>query len=265
MNDRICREILGYEPPMHIQYEMFLDRGGKKISKSAGNVFTPQVWFRYGSPRSLNLLIFKRFVGAKSGSVEDIPTHMDELDDLEDIYFRKVKVRDAKERAKLSGLYEYCWMLKPPEIPSVHIPYNLMINLAKVAPKGSEVKFIREKLRDYGYLEQGERGLEDRIQYALNWVRDFGEPSEKMITLTSQEAEAVEALLKALQVADCEDEYQSAVFNVAREEGMRPGRLFQILYQILLGKAQGPRFGPLVVAMGKENVVRNLEKALSDL
>ena len=265
VNDRICREILGYEPPMHVQYEMFLDRGGKKISKSAGNVFTPQVWFRYGSPQSLNLLIFKRFVGAKSGSVEDIPTHMDGLDDLEDIYFRKVKVRDAKERAKLSGLYEYCWMLKPPEIPSVHIPYNLMINLAKVAPKGSEVKFIREKLRDYGYLEQGERGLEDRIQYALNWVRDFGEPSEKMITLTSQEAEAVEALQKALQVADCEDEYQSAVFNVAREEGMRPGRLFQILYQILLGKAQGPRFGPLVVAMGKENVVRNLEKALSDL
>ena len=67
---------------MHVQYEMFLDRGGKKISKSAGNVFTPQVWYRYGSPQSLDLLIYKRFVGAKSGSVEDIPVHMDELDDL---------------------------------------------------------------------------------------------------------------------------------------------------------------------------------------
>ncbi|MFQ6053246.1 MAG: lysine--tRNA ligase, partial [Candidatus Bathyarchaeia archaeon] len=147
VNDRICREILGYEPPMHVQYEMFLDRGGARISKSAGNVFTPQVWYRYGSPQSLNLLLFKRFVGAKIGSVDSIPPHMDELDDLEDVHFGRVKVRDEKERAKLSGLYQYCWMLKPPEEPSVHVSYNLMVELAKVAPKGGEAEFIREKLR----------------------------------------------------------------------------------------------------------------------
>jgi len=263
VNDRICREILGYEPPMHVQYEMFLDRGGKKISKSAGNVFTPQVWFRYGSPQSLNLLIFKRFVGAKSGSVEDIPPHMDELDDLEDVYFGRVKVKDPKERAKLSGLYEYCWMLKPPEEPSVHIPYNLMTNLAMVAPKGAEARFIREKLRDYGYLDQGDRGLEDRIRYALNWVRDFGETSVKEVALTLQEAEAVKALMEVLRVAEGEDEFQSAVFDVARAAGMRPGKLFRVLYQILLGRPQGPRFGPYVVAMGKESVIRELEKAVS--
>ena len=262
VNDRICREILGYEPPMHVQYEMFLDKGGARISKSAGNVFTPQVWYRYGSPQSLNLLLFKRFVGAKVGSEDSIPPHMDEFDDLEDVYFGKVKAGDDKEQAKLSGLYEYCWMLKPPEEPSVHIPYNLMINIAKVAPEGSEAKFIREKLRDYGYLEKGDLGLKERIQYALNWVKDFGEPGEKKITLTPHETKAVKALLKALQVSDCEDEYQSAVFNVARAEGMRPWRLFQILYQILLGRAQGPRFGPLVAVMGKENVLRALEKAL---
>jgi len=103
VNDRICREILGWEPPMHVQYEMFLDRGGAKISKSAGNVFTPQVWYRYGSPQSLNLLIYKRFVGAKSGSVDDIPPHMDELDDLEDVYFDRRNVKDEMERAKLRG------------------------------------------------------------------------------------------------------------------------------------------------------------------
>ena len=262
VNDRVCREILGWEPPMHVQYEMFLDRGGKKISKSAGNVFTPQVWFRYGSPQSLNLLIFKRFVGAKSGSVEEIPTHMDELDDIEDLYFGRSKVRDEKERAKLSGLYEYCWMLRPPDESSVHVPYNLMVHLAKVAPRGSEATYIREKLREYGYLDRGEGGLEDRIMYALNWVRDLGEPSAKAVPLITEEAAAVNALLGALRVADNEDEYQSAVFTVARAEGIRPRRLFQVLYQILLGRRQGPRFGPYVAAMGKENVIGDLERAL---
>ncbi|MCW3979970.1 MAG: lysine--tRNA ligase, partial [Candidatus Bathyarchaeota archaeon] len=84
INDRICREILHYEPPQHARYEMFLDKSGKKISKSAGNVFTPQVWFQYGSSRSLILLMLKRFVGTRELSIVDIPQYMNELDELED-------------------------------------------------------------------------------------------------------------------------------------------------------------------------------------
>jgi lysyl-tRNA synthetase, class I len=68
---------------------MFLDKGGKKISKSAGNVFTPQVWFNYGSPQSLLLLMLKRFVGTRSLDVSDIPAYMNELTMLEDVYFGK--------------------------------------------------------------------------------------------------------------------------------------------------------------------------------
>jgi len=262
VNDRICREIFKFEPPMHVQYEMFLDRGGKKISKSAGNVFTPQVWFRYGSPQSLNLLILKRFVGAKSGSVDDIPSHMDEFDDLEDIYFGRTKARDEKEYAKLSGLYQYCWILKPPDEPSVHIPYRLITNLAMVSPKGSEATYIIEKLREYGYLDQIDRKIEDRIHYALNWVEDFGKISIKSVSLTSEEAIAVENLIEVLRASEGEEEYQSSVFNVARKRGLQPRRLFRVLYQILLGRIQGPRFGPYVAAMGKDRVIKELERTI---
>ena len=62
-NDKIMEEVLRVPSPFHVRYEMFLDKGGKKISKSAGNVFTPQVWLRYGSPQSLFLLMYKRIVG----------------------------------------------------------------------------------------------------------------------------------------------------------------------------------------------------------
>jgi lysyl-tRNA synthetase class 1 len=161
VNDAICREILNWEPPMHVQYEMFVDRGGKKISKSAGNVFTPQVWYRYGSKESLNLLIYKRFVGTKSGSVEDIPVHMDELDDLEKIYFGIKKVKDELEYYKLSGLYEYAYLLNPPKEPSAHIPYNLMINLAKEAPPRNEIEVMKAKLEYYKYLKETRKGIEE--------------------------------------------------------------------------------------------------------
>jgi len=262
VNDRICREILGYEPPMHAQYEMFLDRGGRKISKSEGNVFTPQVWYRYASPQSLNLLIFKRFVGTKSGSVEDIQSHADELDDIEDIYFGKRKIKDFMEEAKLKGLYEYCWMMKPPDEPEVHVPFNLMINLAMVTPKDSEEAFIREKLEVYGYLKEGDKGIDRRLRYALNWVEDFGKLELQKVELTKDEVKVVKSLIEALKSAETEEAYQSAVFDVARTHNVKPRNLFQILYTILLGRSQGPRFGPYVSAIGKDSVILELGKAL---
>ena len=36
----------------------------QKISKSIGNVLTPQKWLEYGTPDSLLLLMFKRISGA---------------------------------------------------------------------------------------------------------------------------------------------------------------------------------------------------------
>lgn len=264
VNDLICREILNHEPPMHVQYEMFLDKGGRKISKSAGNVFTPQVWFRYGSPQSLNLLLLKRFIGTRSIGVEDIPLYMDELDRLENVYFGKIVVEDMKERAKLRGLYEYCWLLRPPVEPSVHVPYRLLVNLARVAPEGKEAEYIREKLQEYGYLRGGERRLEDRIRFALNWVKDFQEPIRKAVELSEEEAAAVRMLIEELKRGESAEDFQSAVFRVARSAGLSPRRFFRTLYLILLGEPQGPRFGPYVEAIGRESAIEELERVLGE-
>ena len=85
INDWISGNVLDHAHPFHVRYEMFLDKSGKKISKSIGNVLTPQKWLEYGTPASLLLLMFKRIAGARTLSVEDIPTYMDEVDVVEDI------------------------------------------------------------------------------------------------------------------------------------------------------------------------------------
>jgi lysyl-tRNA synthetase class 1 len=168
------------------------------------------------------------------------------------------------EKAKLTGLYQYCWMLKPPEEPSVHAPYNLMTKLARVAPKGSEHAFMEEKLREYGYLDTTEKGLEERIRYALNWVEDFEESSQAKVELSQEEVRAIRALIVALDEAEGEEQYQSTVFDAARAEGIKPRNLFQILYRILLGRSYGPRFGPYVALMGKENVIKEFKSAIEN-
>jgi lysyl-tRNA synthetase class 1 len=262
VNDRICREILGFEPPMHVQYEMFLDKSGKKISKSAGNVFTPQVWFRYGSPQSLLLLMLKRFVGTRTLSVTDIPQYMNELDDLEDVYFGKKLIQESMELAKLKGLYEYCWVLKPPKKPSIHVPYNLLVYLAKVAPKGTETEYITQKLREYSYIKDKlPEGLEQRIEYTFNWIRDFEEITETTMELSPQENKAIKQLIQTLEKTDDENEIQTAIFTIAKENDIKPARFFKTLYTILLGAPQGPRLGPYIKSMGKQNVTKALNRA----
>jgi lysyl-tRNA synthetase class 1 len=266
INDRICREILCFEPPSHARYEMFLDKGGRKISKSTGNVFTPQVWFRYGSPQSLLLLMLKRFVGTRTLDVSDIPSYMNELDDLEDAYFGKKAVKDSRELVKLRGLYEYCWVMEPPDKPSVHVPYNLLAFLVKMAPKECLNEFVTEKLLSYGYLQKHQpldASLAKRIEYALNWTRDFEEIKETPVSLTQAEKTAIANLVKVLETEDEPDKIQNAIFNAAKTSGLKPGAFFKTLYAILMGAPQGPRLGPYILAMGKQNVINALQRALS--
>jgi lysyl-tRNA synthetase class 1 len=266
INDRICREILCFEPPSHARYEMFLDKGGRKISKSAGNVFTPQVWFHYGSPQALLLLMLKRFVGTRTLDVSDIPSYMNELDNLEDVYFGKKAVKGEKELVKLRGLYEYCWVMKPPAKTSVHVPYNLLVFLVKMAPKECLNEFVTEKLQSYGYLQKNqsvEAELAQRIEYAFNWTRDFEEIKETTVSLKSEEKNAITALIKVLETEDEPDKIQNAIFNAAKTNGLKPGAFFKTLYAILMGASQGPRLGPYILAMGKQNVIAALRRALS--
>ena len=59
VNDWVAENILGYAPPHHVKYEMFLDRRGKKISKSLGNVITvtevAQIWNKTVTLRSCTI------------------------------------------------------------------------------------------------------------------------------------------------------------------------------------------------------------------
>jgi len=104
----------------------------------------------------------------------------------------------------------------------------------------------------------------ERITYALNWIADFEEITETTITLSSQEAKALEKLVKIIQKTDDENEMQTAIFTVAKEHDIKPAKFFKTLYTILLGTPQGPRLGPYILTMGKQNVIEALKRAIAN-
>ena len=182
---------------------------------------------------------------------------------MEDVYFGRTRIPDEKELAKLKGLYEYCWMLKPPKEQGTHVPYNLLVFLAKVAPKASESDYITQKLCEYGYIkDEPPKNLIERTTYAHNWIRDFEEITETTMKLNPQEIKAMEQLVRALEKTDDENEIQTAIFTIAKAHSLRPADFFHALYAILLGAPQGPRLGPYIITMGKQNVVDTLSRAI---
>jgi len=258
-NDRVMEEVLGEPPPYHTRYEHFIDKTGKKISKSVGNLFATQLWMKYGPPQSLLLLMFKRSVGTRAVWIKDIPAYVSELDDLEDLYFGRKSVRDPKELAKLRGLYEYCWNMKPPSTPSVHIPHNLLVYLVKVAPKGKESDFVRERLSGYRYkVDNRDPDFLSRLERASNWARDIDTISVKDVRVEGNERDAVLELAGVINASDDESYLQNVVFTIAKKHELEPGQFFRILYRILIGADSGPRLGPYIIAMGRDNVASAL-------
>ena len=148
------------------------------------------------------------------------------------------------------------------------MPYNLLTYLAKVAPKGKERDYIIQKLQEYGYLaknQEPDSNLLKRIDYALNWVKDYAEEiKETAIELSEKKEKAVKELIKLLEKEETAEKIQNAIFQIARKHEIKPPNFFKTLYMILLGVPKGPRLGPYIVTMGRENVIRTLKKAVKE-
>jgi len=256
VNDWVSDQILEFPHPHHVKYEMFLDKGGKKISKSLGNVITSQRWLTYGTPKSILLLLYKRITGAREVGFEDIPALMDEYNELESIYFGKIKVDNEAKLVKSKGLYEYVNLLRPSDHPSTHVSYRLLIELCKIF-KDDRIERVTSKLIDYGTIkEKGNMNVEELIKLAGNYSDDFEEtkiPATKIMVDDSSKV-ALKQLADLLQKDETPEDLQNSIYTIAKENQVQPKDFFKILYQIILSKDRGPKIGPFIEDIGKKKV-----------
>ena len=275
VNDWIADEILGYPHPLHVKYEMFLDKAGKKISKSSGNVLTPQMWLRYGTPESILLLLFKRIAGTRHVGLDDVPALMDEYDYYEDVYFGKVNEDNTAKLTKIKGIYEYINKLHPPKQPELHIPYRFIAQQASIFPPDDDnrIEKVFNRLLKYGMVKgNSTEAIKHKIRLASNWGDDNNAKNgdEKFeIQLSDVHRKAVQELIEAMRpftgTPDSPDNakrLQSNVFSIARANGMEPKEFFTLLYRMFLNAEKGPRIGNYLLDLGIDRAAALLDRYL---
>ena len=263
INDWICDNVLDFPHPYHVVYELFQDKRGKKISKSVGNLVLPQKWMSLASPQSLLLVYFKRIIGARNISEEDIPAYMDEFDALEDLYFGRVKEANKAKDARLKGIYYYTYLRNPPAAPAQHVPYRLLVELASVAPSENTEEYVAKRLLDYRVLRTIDDQVKQRVRYAMSWSKEFALTQEP-IELTMSERETIADLVSKIESQKDAQAIQTLIFETARLHGLEPAQLFGVLYRILLGVKRGPRLGPYIQDVGPARVAQKLKDAAKD-
>lgn len=268
VNDWVSDVVLHYAHPLHVKYEMFLDKGGKKISKSTGNVLTPQVWLRYGTPQSLLLLLFKRITGTRQVGTDDIPTLMEEYDICEDIYFGKKKEDNEEKLVKTKGLYEYVNHLKTSDKPLQHVPYMLIVQQASFFSGDDRIKKIFDRLVKYKVATELTFDLEQKIQLACNWSDDHISTEKFDVVLTEKEKMIIRKILESLEIANSEsnldpEKIQQMIYETSKENEEQPRKIFKLMYKMLINADSGPRLGGYISDLGLNRIHSLLDSYVS--
>jgi lysyl-tRNA synthetase class 1 len=252
--------ILGGRPPEGFNYEMFLDEKGEKISKSKGNGLSLEEWLRYGSEPSLSFYIYREPKRAKSLHIGVIPRAVDEY-----WQFRSNYPNQPVEQ-KLGNPVHH---IHGGNVPTETLPvtYGLLLNLAAVLGTQATAATLGEFVDNYLGEATDSRELDELIELAVNYSRDFVVPDLKRRAPTDEEAKALrdlDAEIARLPADASAEDIQNRVFEVGKahygKENLRAW--FQALYETLLGSSQGPRMGSFIALYGIDNSRRLIAEAL---
>jgi lysyl-tRNA synthetase class 1 len=257
--DGIC-EILGGRRPEHMNYELFLDEHGQKISKSKGNGLTIDEWLRYGATESLSYFMYQKPKTAKRMHFDVIPRAVDE-------YHQQLRAYPTQDEA--GQVNNPVWHIHGgnPPASGMAVSFGMLLNLASVAGTAGREGlwgFIRRYAP--GVSPETHPDLDAAAGYALRYFADRILPARAFRLPDARERAAMEDLRARLVAWDgpAEDEaLQSMVFAVGKDHGFDPLRdWFKALYEVLLGAPDGPRFGGFVALYGVAETVGLIEGAL---
>ena len=260
LSGRICRA-LGGRPPEGFIYELFLDEGGEKISKSKGNGLSIDEWLTYAPEESLALFMFQKPKAAKRLYFDVIPRAVDDYR----AFLARAAGEDEDKRLENPAWHIHAGSPPPPE---ESLSFSLLLNLAAASD-------ARDKSTLWGFISRydPEASPETRPQldrladFAVAYCCDFVAAHKVWRSPSPREADALAELADRLAALarDADGEtVQAEVYSVGKAHGFEPLRTwFAALYEVLLGRKQGPRFGSFAALYGLAETETMIRSALA--
>jgi lysyl-tRNA synthetase class 1 len=218
----------------------------------------------YREPRAAKRLFF-----------DVIPRTVDDYQHYLEAYQRQ----DHKQRAANPVWHIHQGNPPPPEIP---IAFSMLLKLVSASNAENPATLWGFIGRYWpGVTPQTHPKLDRLVTYAIHYFRDFVLPAKKFREPTLSERKALLDLrdaLSQLPVDASAERIQEVVYEVGRREPFldrtckirtkdgKPGvtlEWFNLLYQVLFGEQQGPRFGSFVAIYGLENSIALIDGALA--
>lgn len=244
VGDKICR-LFGYEPPIHMMYELFLDEDGKKISKSLGNGLEAEEWLQFAPIQSFQWFLAQNPRKSRSISWKNIPEATDAW---------------SKQNKGVCPL-SYSMLLNLVGITNTKDP-NVLVNYLKGYGKDIELSDPITKSMVNGSIKFYEKFVEPHKVYR--------NPTPEEITVLQELVDAITYVNKSHRLQPSgqdilEQQFRQAIYDVGKKHYGKDElkNFFAMIYEVLMGQKSGPQINQFVMALGPNKFVEYVNDVLN--
>ena len=279
VGQRICR-LLNRPAPMNFEYELFLERDGKKISKTIGNGMELDEWWHYSTQESLSYYMFQNPRKARRLSFSVVPKMTDDY------------IKSLRKYQETPDMDNAVWHIHSGNVPTEECPLNfsMLLNLVSVT-NTNDRKVLWGFIRNYkkNVSPQNNPLLDGLVSRAINYYESHVLPfkqyrSPNVETMELPMLMSLKAAIAGVQMqhktakengvdftpyggedAFLEEALTTAIYDNGKvyygETNLRA--YFQAVYEIVMGQSSGPRLPVFVMIYGIENTIQLLSDIIT--
>ena len=271
----IVKKIWDFDAPEYLQYDFVSIKGGPgKISSSAGNAVVLSDVLEIYSPEMIRYIFAKQRPNTDFSIAfdEDVIKIHEEFDKLESEVTQEPDGKPNKKWLTNRRVYELALVDENhfPKAKPFRPGFRVLCNRLQICDGDVErtrTRYYSEETKDAEAL----RTFNERAQRAWNWLEKYA-PAEFKYRIHSekQEIDADESMNKAktllrdligktdLDAIEAKDLNQAIYDDVIRGAEVEAKPFFQLVYQHLIGRDQGPRLPSFLKEVGKDKLLELL-------
>jgi len=260
----IAREIFGVEPPVAVPFNPINLKGDtRKMSSSLGNLVTIHDALQFIPPEILRYFVFK-----------SLPTKVLDFDpgigmySLIDEYAATESAVQTRQPAEFAEAWRVS-VLEPSQATVSTIPFSHLVATYQAASRKPELTL---QLLAKTHPEQATTQtavLKRQLTYVEQWL-DSGYAPEAVVfavattlpqvQLTEEQTSVLDTLAAQYPVEPTAELVQTHIFETIRLSELPPRTVFELLYQLFIGKPAGPKLGAFLSDLDRDFVVARLRR-----